>query len=60
MLGIVERLQVNDPNAIDHLVEIVTPISPAVAVQLAGRQVEVERRIDELANIGIQIAAKAK
>jgi hypothetical protein len=32
MLGIVERLEVNDPNAIDHLVEIVTPISPAVAV----------------------------
>jgi hypothetical protein len=60
MIGIVDKLGINDPSVIDHLVEIVTPVSPAVAVQLSGRQVEVERRIDELANIAIQIAAGAK
>ena len=60
MIGIVDRMGVNDPSAIDHLVEIIRPISPTVAVQLAGRQVEVGRRIMELANIAIQIAAKAK
>jgi hypothetical protein len=60
MLGIIDRLQVNDPNTIDHLVEIIRPVSPAVAVQLAGRQAEVERRIDDLASIAVQIAAGAK
>jgi tetratricopeptide (TPR) repeat protein len=60
MLPIVDKLGVIDPNAIDHVVEIMKPISPAVAVQLAGRQTEVERQIDELANIGIAIAEGAK
>ncbi len=59
MPGIVDKLGVTDPNTIDHLVEIIGPISPAVAIQLAGRQVEVERRIDELASIGVQLAANA-
>jgi tetratricopeptide (TPR) repeat protein len=60
LLAIVDKIGVNDPSAIDHLVEIIRVVSPAVAVQLTGRQVEVERRIDELANIAIQIAADAK
>jgi hypothetical protein len=51
---------VTDPNTIDHLVEIIRPVSPAVAVQLTERQVEAERRIVELANIAIQIAEGAK
>jgi hypothetical protein len=36
------------------------PSITAVAVQLTARQVEVERRIEELANIAIQIAGDAK
>jgi hypothetical protein len=60
MLPIVDKLGVNDPSAIDHLVEIMKPVSPSVAVQLAGRQTEVDRRIDELAGIGIAIAEGAK
>jgi hypothetical protein len=60
LLEIVDKLQVNGPSAIDRLVEIMRPVSPAVAVQLTGRQVEVERRIDELAEIAIQIADAAK
>lgn len=60
MTAIVDKLAVNDPGAIDRLVEIITPISPAVAVQLTGRQTEVYRQIDELANIAIQIGTGAK
>jgi tetratricopeptide (TPR) repeat protein len=60
MLGIVDRLDVKDPGAINRLVETMTPISAAVAVQLAGRQTEVERQIDELAAIGVAIAEGAK
>lgn len=60
LLDIADRLQVSDPFAIDHLVEILTPVSPAHAVQLTGRQIETERRITELANIGIWIANAAK
>lgn len=60
MIAIVDKIGATDPSAIDHLVEIIRPVSPAVAVQLAGRQVEVWRRIVELANIGIQIAENAK
>jgi hypothetical protein len=56
LLGIVDKLQVNEQNAIDRLVEIVRPRSPAVAVQLASRQVSVEARIRELATIAIGIA----
>ena len=58
--GIVDRIGVSDAGAIDHLVEIVRPVSPVVAVQLAARQTEVERRIDELAKIALQIAANGK
>jgi hypothetical protein len=57
---IVDKIGVNDPSAIDHLVEIIQPVSPAVAVQLTARQVDVERQISELANIAIQIAGDAK
>jgi tetratricopeptide (TPR) repeat protein len=60
ILGIVDKLGVTGPNAIDHLVEIIRPVSPAAAVQLTARQVEVERRIEELANIAIQVARDAK
>ncbi len=60
IIGIVEQIGVNDPVAIDHLIEIIRPISPAVAVGLSGRQSEVERRIADLANIAIQIAADTK
>ena len=60
MLPIADELGVTDPSTIDHLVEIITPVSPAVAVQLAGRQTEVERQINELAAIGIAIAEQAK
>jgi hypothetical protein len=60
IIGIVDRMGINDPSAIDHLVETIRPISPAVAVQLADRQVEVVRRVAELARIAIEIAAKAK
>jgi hypothetical protein len=56
LLEIVDKLEVNDPSAIDRLVEIIRPVSPAVAVQLTGRQVAVELRIVELGNIAIQIA----
>ena len=56
LLDIVDKLQVNGESAIDRLVEIVRPLSPAIAVQLAGKQVSVEARIRELANIAIQIA----
>ncbi len=60
MITIVDKFGVTDPGAIDRLVQIIRPLSPAVAVQLAGRQVEVWRQIDELANIGVQLAADAK
>ena len=60
LLKIVDKLQVNDPGAIDHLVAIMTPVSPVVALQLTGRQVAIERRIQELANIAIQIAEAKK
>jgi hypothetical protein len=60
MIGIVDKMGVNDPGAIDHLVEIMRDVSPAVAVQLSDRQSEVERRIDELANIAIKIADSPK
>ncbi|MBR0895585.1 hypothetical protein JQ616_11545 [Bradyrhizobium tropiciagri] len=60
MITIVDKFGVTDPSAIDHLVEVIKPLSPAVAVQLAGRQVEVWRQIDELANIGVQLASDAK
>jgi tetratricopeptide (TPR) repeat protein len=60
MIGIVDKLGVNDPSAIDHLVEVIRPISPAVAVQLSNRQIEGWRRITELANIAIQIADAAR
>jgi tetratricopeptide (TPR) repeat protein len=60
IIGIVDKIGVTDPIAIDQLVEIIRPMSPAVAVQLAGRQSEVTRRIEELANIAIQVAATAK
>jgi hypothetical protein len=57
---IVKKFEVNDPRAIDHLVEVVKPVSLAVAVQLANRHTDVARRIDALANIALQIAANAK
>ena len=60
MLEIVDKLQVDHPDAIDHLVEIIRPVSPAVAVQLTNRQAAVERRIGELATIAIQIADARK
>ncbi|NPU14757.1 hypothetical protein HL666_28690 [Bradyrhizobium sp. 83002] len=60
MLAIVDQLGINDPNAIDRLVETMRSISPAAAVQLASRQTEVERQIDELAAIGEAIAGAAK
>ena len=60
MVGIVDKSGVDDPSAIDHLVEIIQPISPAVAVQLSDRQVEVWRRITELANIALQMAGHVK
>jgi tetratricopeptide (TPR) repeat protein len=56
----VDRLGVSDPSTIDHLVEIIMPVSPAVALQLADRQVEVWRRIMELGNIAIRMADDAK
>jgi tetratricopeptide (TPR) repeat protein len=54
MLGIVDRLQARE--AIGRLVEIMTPVSPAVAVQLSDRQAETESRIYELARIAVHIA----
>jgi tetratricopeptide (TPR) repeat protein len=60
IIGIVDKLGVSDPSAIDHLVEIIRPVSPAIAVQLSDKQVEVWRRITELANIGVQLADGAK
>jgi hypothetical protein len=42
LLDIVDKLQVDDPGAIDHLVEIMRPVSPAIAVQLTNRQPAVE------------------
>ena len=60
VLDIAEKLEVNDPAAVDHLVEVVRPISPAIAATLTDRQVELERRIDELAAIALQIADAAK
>lgn len=58
MIDIVDRIGVTDPNAIDRLIEVISPLSPAIALELVGRQTEVTRRIDELANIAIRIAAK--
>ena len=46
-----------------HLYDILNerkPVSPAVAVQLTGRQAEVERQIVELADIAVQIAGDTK
>jgi hypothetical protein len=60
IFAIVDKLGVTDSGAIDRLVEIIRPVSPAVAVQLTGRQIEVGRRITELANIAIQIAGDTK
>jgi len=60
MIGIVDKLGVNDPGAIDQLVEVIRPISPTVAVQLSNRQTDGWRRITELGNIAIQIAGDAK
>jgi tetratricopeptide (TPR) repeat protein len=60
LIDIVDRIGVTDAGAIDHLVEIVKPVSPAVAMQLTARQSEVERRIDELAKIALQIARNGK
>jgi tetratricopeptide (TPR) repeat protein len=37
LLEIVDKFEVNDPSAIDRLVEIIRPVSPAVAVELTGR-----------------------
>ncbi len=60
MLGIVDKIAVTDAGAIDHLVDVVRPVSPVVAVQLAAKQTETWRRIDELARIALQIAASGK
>jgi hypothetical protein len=60
LFDIVEKWGVNDERTIDHLVEIVKPVSPAVAVQLANRQPDVVRRIDALAGIALRIATGAK
>jgi hypothetical protein len=60
IIGIVDRMAISDPSAIDHLVETIRPISPAVAVQLSAKQTEVWRRMTELANIAIQIADNPK
>ncbi|MGY4418330.1 hypothetical protein ACVWY2_000755 [Bradyrhizobium sp. JR6.1] len=60
IITIVDKFGVTDPSAIDHLVEVIRPLSPAVAVQLVGRQVEVWRQIADLANIGVQLASDAK
>ena len=59
MIEIVDKIGVTDPGAIDRLIEVIRPVSPVVALQLANRQTEVTRRIDELANIAIQIATKS-
>lgn len=58
IIDIVDRIGVTDPSAIDRLSEVIRPVSPVVALQLAKRQTEATRRIDELANIAIQIATK--
>jgi tetratricopeptide (TPR) repeat protein len=60
MIGIVDKLKISDPSAIDHLVEFMRPISPVVAIQLSDKQTEVWRRITGLANVAIQIAGDAK
>jgi hypothetical protein len=60
LFDIAEKWGVNDERTIDHLVEIVKPVSPAVAVQLANRQPDVVRRIDALAGIALRIATGAK
>jgi hypothetical protein len=60
LLDIAERLQVNDPGAVDRLVEVMRSVSPAAAVRLTGRQVEIERRIEELAGIAIHLAEARK
>jgi tetratricopeptide (TPR) repeat protein len=60
LIEIVDRIGVTDTGAIDHLVEIVRPVSPAVAVQLTARQTDVARRMDELAKIALQVAASGK
>jgi hypothetical protein len=59
MIEIVDKIGVTDPGAIDRLIEVIRPVSPVVALQLANRQTEVTRRIDELANIATQIATKS-
>jgi hypothetical protein len=59
MLEIVDRLKVNDSRDMGRLVQIMTPVSPAVAVQLSGR-LEVSSQIDSLANIAIHIAGAEK
>jgi hypothetical protein len=60
LIDIVDGTGVNDAIAIDNLVDVVKAVSPAVAVQLTERQTEVERRIDELARIAVQVAANTK
>jgi tetratricopeptide (TPR) repeat protein len=60
MIGIVDKLNISDPSAIDHLVELMRPVSPVVAVQLSDKQTEVWRKVTGLANIAIQIADDAK
>ena len=58
MLAIVDKIGMFGPVAIDPLIEVIRPVSPAVAVRLTERQDDVTQRILELANIAIQIAAK--
>ena len=58
IIAIVDKIGMVGPVAIDPLIEVIRPVSPAVAVRLTERQDDVTQRILELANIAIQIAAK--
>ena len=58
MIGIVDKLGISDAG--HPLLDIVRPLSPAVAVQLVERQANVRSRISYLAEIAIQIAGEAK
>jgi hypothetical protein len=60
LIDIVDRTGVTDAIAIDNLVDVVKAVSPTVAIQMTDRQTEVERRIDELARIAVQVAANTK
>ncbi|PDT73323.1 hypothetical protein CO675_31350 [Bradyrhizobium sp. C9] len=60
MVDIVDKLGVTDPGAIGRLVDVIRPLSSTVAVQLAARQTDVARQIEELANIAITMAQKSK